>query len=225
MKTIVTFSSIILIFLLTTTGLRAAGTYSASLKAGDDAAGANNYDAAITEFESALGQATNPTEKALALGKKAMMLAAKQDYQAAKTAAEDALNTSGAIQPVAEVTALEALATCQMKLDENYPEALVTLDRAAALSGVDWAKPSIMMKRGDCQRQTADFSGAIASYEAVLAMPEVSPGFQGVAWLNIGLTHQYNLLDKAKAREAYAKAVALNPGLQGEVDGHLAKLP
>lgn len=204
--------------------VQAAG-YTELLKAGDDKAGAGDLDAAIAQYSEAETAAQSPTEKALALSKKAIMLTRKQDYTSAKDAAEAALNVSGAVAPVGRVEALQALAICQIRNESDFQGALTTLDLAAELQGVDWAKPATAMLRGDALRMSGTFPEAITSYESILEMPEVASGTKAVAWLNIGLAQQYGLRDGAKASEAYTKAVELNPGLQAEVDGHKAKLP
>lgn len=211
--------------LIFTTTILHASSYSELLKAGDEKAGSGDLDAAIAQYTEAESAAQSPTEKALALSKKAIMLTRKQDYATAREAAEAALNVSGAIAPVGRVEALQAMAICQIRNESDFQGALTTLDQAEELQGVDWAKPSTSMLRGDALRMSGSFPEAITSYESVLALPDVAPGTMAVAWLNIGLAQQYGLRDAQKAGEAYAKATELNPGLQSEVDGHKAKLP
>lgn len=211
--------------IVVTTAAVNAGTYSDLLKAGDEKAASGDLDAAITQYTDAQGAAQSPTEQALALSKKAIMLTRKQDYEAAKDAANEALNISGAVAPVGRVEALQALAICQIRSDSDFPGALATLEQAAELKGVDWAIPATAMLRGDALRMSGSFPEAVSSYESITAMPDVAPATKAVAWLNIGLAQQYGLRETDKAKESYAKAVELNPGLKAEVDGHEAKIP
>jgi tetratricopeptide (TPR) repeat protein len=197
--------------------------YTEKLKAGDAKSASGDQAGAAADYEAAVADAQTPTQRALALGKKAMALAQKQDYAAAKEAADSALATNGSIEPVAEVTALQALAKCQLH-EKNYAGALESTARAGALAGVEWAKPELAMIRGDAERGSGKFDAAVASYRSILDMPDVSNEFKGVAWLNIGLTEQYSLKNGANAKEAYMKAGELNPGLKAEAETHFAKI-
>lgn len=210
--------------ILTLAPLQAADPYADALKAGDAEAGSGALDAAAEQYDTAAGLAQTPTQRALALGKKAVILTRKQDYTSARDAADEALNISGSIEPVGRIEALQALATCQIKNESDFRGALVTLDQAAELKGVDWSLPTTAMLRGDALRMSGEFGDAIACYESITAIPDVTPGIKAVAWLNIGLAQQYGLRSPEKAREAYEKAVGLNPELKAEVDQHTASL-
>ncbi|MBU0679278.1 MAG: hypothetical protein KJ626_14345 [Verrucomicrobia bacterium] len=202
----------------------AADTYQASLKAGDEMMGQQNYAGALAEYTAAVGQAATDTETALAYSKKAYVLAFKEkNYAAAKEQAEKALAITD-VQPIGHVSALQALAECQMKVGEDYASAATTLKKAAALEGVDWAQPEIHMALGEACRFSAQFDEAVRVYGELIEMPNVSVGMKATAYLNKGTTHQYSLKQNAAARNAYAEAVALKPDLQGLVDGHLARM-
>lgn len=202
---------------------QSADPYTEKLQAGDAKAASGDQAGAAADYEAAVADAQTPTQRALALGKKAMALAQKQDFVAAKAAVDGALATNSSIEPVAEVTALQALAKCQLH-EKNYAGALESMTRAGGLSGVDWAKPELAMIRGDAERGSGKFDAAVASYRSILDMPGVSNEFKGVAWLNIGLTEQYSLKNGANAKEAYTKAGELNPGLKAEAETHFAKI-
>lgn len=202
---------------------QSADPYTEKLQAGDVKSASGNLDGAVNDYEAAVADAQTPTQRALALGKKAMVLVQKQDYASAREAADSALSTNALIEPVAEVTALQALAKCQLH-EKNYTGALESMTRAGGLSGVEWAMPELTMIRGDAERGTGQFDAAVASYRSVLDMPGVSNEFKGVAWLNIGLTEQYSLKNGANAKEAYTKAGELNPGLKAETETHVAKI-
>lgn len=200
-----------------------ADPYTEKLQAGDSKSASGDLDGAVADYDAAHADAQTPTQGALALGKKALVLIRKQDYPSAREAADSAINSNASIEPVALVTALQALAKCQLH-DKNYAGALESMTRAAALSGVDWAKPDLAMIKGDAERGSGQFDAAVASYRSILDMPEVSNEFKGVAWLNIGLTEQYSLMNGANAKEAYIKAGELNPGLKAEAETHFAKI-
>lgn len=202
---------------------QSADPYTEKLQAGDAKSASGDHVGAAADFDAAVADAQTPTQRALALGKKAMALAQKQDFAGAKEAADSALATNASIEPVAEVTALQALAKCQLH-EKNYAGALESMTRAGGLSGVEWAKPELAMIRGDAERGSGKFDAAVASYRSILDMPEVSNEFKGVAWLNIGLTEQYSLKNGANAKEAYTKAGELNPGLKAEAETHFAKI-
>lgn len=203
---------------------QSADPYTAKLQAGDAKFVSGDQNGAVADYEAALADAQTPTQRALALGKKAMVLVQMRDYPTAREAADSALSTNGSIESVAEVTALQALAKCQLH-EKDYPGALDSMSRAGELSGIEWAKPELAMIRGDAERGTGMFDAALASYRSILDMPEVSSGFRGVAWLNIGLTEQYGLKNGLNAKEAYVNAGELNPGLQAETEAHMAKIP
>ena len=202
---------------------QSADPYTEKLKAGDAKSASGDQSGAAADYNAAVADAKTPTQRALALGKKAVALAQTQDYAGAREAADSALAGGSSIEPVAEVTALQALAKCQLH-EKNYTGALESIVRADGLSGVEWAKPEVAMIRGDAERGSWKFDAALAAYRSILDMPQVSNEFKGVAWLNIGLTEQYSLKNSANAKEAYAKAGELNPGLKAETETHLAKI-
>lgn len=202
----------------------AAETYTASLAAADTALGAGNADRALRELNTALDQAANPGERALALAKKAYVLAFnKQMYGAAQAALNEAFEIP--MEPVAEVTALQAQAECQMKAKQDYHTAAVNLQKALELPGVEWAHPGLAMSLADCHRETGQLDDALENYQRVTEMPDASYDLKAGAFLNIGFIYQYDRKDAAAARNAYGRAAALRPGLQEEVDKHLADLP
>ena len=220
-----TLSMLAGLLVLGTTAAFAGATYQESLKAGDDYRAAGLHDRALSEFETGLTQAANSTEEALALGKMAEVQAFnKQDLVKARELAEKALAKFN-VEPVGRVTALQVKAHCQIKGDNDRTAAIKTLEEAAALPGVDWAMPAVQMNLGDCYRMTGDAAKALAAYESIIAMTQPSPDVKATAYLNIGLTRQYNLQDPAKAKEAYQKAVSLLPSLAGEVNQHLSAVP
>lgn len=202
---------------------QSADPYTAKLQAGDSKTASGDHAGAVAYYEGALADAQTPTQRALALGKKSVVLAHKQDYAGAREAVDAALAESASLEPVAEVTVLQALAKCQL-FEKNYAGALESMTRAAGLSGVEWARQDVTMIRGDAERGCGMFDAALASYRSILDMPEVSKEYKGVAWFNIGLTEQYSLVNSANAKEAYLKAGELNPGLKASAEKHLAKI-
>jgi tetratricopeptide (TPR) repeat protein len=148
----------------------------------------------------------------------------QKNYKAAKDAAQEVQGMAD-VRPVAKVTALQVMAECQMKEDKDYPAAMETLEQALALEGVAWAQPALTLALGDCYRFSGKFPQAIETFQKALELPSVNDGMKGIAYLNIGLTHQYNLHEDEEAKAAYKKAVELNPGLKKEVDEHLSRLP
>lgn len=213
------------LLVLGTTSVLAGATYQESLKAGDSYRAAGVYDRAMAEFEAGLTQAANSTEEALALGKMAEVLAFnKNDFVKARELADKALSKFN-VEPVGRVTALQVKAHCQIKGDNDRAAAITTLEQAAALPGVDWAMPAVQMELGDCYRMTDNAAKALAAYESIIAMSQVSPEVKATAYLNIGLTRQYNLQNPASAKDSYQKAVSLMPSLEGEVKQHLSTVP
>lgn len=204
-------------------GAQTGDIYTDKLKSGDAKMAAGDFSGASSDFGSAVGDAQTPTQSALALGKKAQALLLAKDFGLAREAAKEALSASEMLEPVAKVTALEALAKCQLE-SKDYAGAIETLLQADKLTGVDWAKANLAMIRGDAERGSGSYDAAVAAYRSVLEASGASDGMKGVAWLNIGLTEQYSLNSADKAKEAYAKAVALNPALKTELDAHLARL-
>jgi tetratricopeptide (TPR) repeat protein len=215
----------LLVYALAAGMLCAAETYQESLQAGDENRKNHNSDAALTEYEAAIGQAANATESSLAFGKKGYVLAFdKKDYPAAREQAGKALALESA-GPIAQVTALLVQAECLMKADKDFKEAAVVLEKAAALEGVDWAQPNVALTLGDCFRFSGQFDKALASYQKVVDLSAADSGVKAVAHLNMGLTWQYDKPDYDKAKAAYATAVIIRPDLQSEVDAHLAEIP
>lgn len=204
--------------------LCAAENYQASLKAGDENRKSNKPDAALTEYEAAIGLAANATESSLAFGKKGYVLAFdKKDYPAAREQVRKALALESA-GPIAQVTALLVEAECLMKADKNFKEAAAVLEKAGALEGVEWAQPNVALTLGDCFRFSGQFDKALVSYQKVVDLSLADSGVKAVAHLNMGLTWQYDRTDYDKAKASYATAVALRPDLKSEVDTHLAKI-
>ena len=204
--------------------LRAADTAEASLKAGDDFLTKNNYEQALTEYAAAVKLADNPGLKSLSLCKKGEVYAAQKNYPLAKAAAEEALTTKE-LAPVAKVIALKVLGECQLKGDPtDYPGAIKNLEEASALQGVEWAQPSVALFLGDAYRLSGNSEKGIATLKKLTEMPNASTGIKAIAYLNLGTTYQYGAKDASNAKEAYAKAVELNPDLKKTVDEHLARL-
>lgn len=219
-----TAGALVAICLLPGLGLQAAENYGASLKAGDEHRKNQKPDAAIVEYDAALGQSDSEAARALPIGKKGYVMAFdKKDYAAALKLAQEALAITESA-PVAQVTALQVLAECQMKGDKNYAEAVKTLEKATKLQGVDWAQPMLAVTLGDCLRFSGQFDPALDSYRRSIDMPAADSAIKAIAYLSIGLTWQYSKNDPKKARAAYAAAEAMNPGLKAEIATHVAKL-
>lgn len=204
--------------------LYAGEDYQSSLKKGDQFSRSGNYDSALSEFTTAVSQAANNTQKALALSKQSYVLTfKKKDYDAGKKKAEEALALED-VKPIGKVTALHSLAQCQMKKEKNHDAAEKNLKKALAFEGVDWAKPSLKMSLGDCYRFSWQNKSALETYQSIIDMADVPNGTKAVAHLNKGLIHQYALRENDKAKACYASAVKLNAGLKSEVDNHLKKM-
>ncbi|MEI8340518.1 MAG: hypothetical protein WCH43_03155 [Verrucomicrobiota bacterium] len=214
-----------LLFALNATGMQAADTYEKTLQTGDEHQFAKMYTEALADYDTALGQAENDTERGLALSKKAYIYAyTLKNYPAAKEAAENALKLENT-RPVARVTALQALAECQMKATpKDYSAAAKNLETAMKLEGVDWALPGLALSLGDCDRFAGQFDEALIAYKRVLDSTAAKPDLKGIAYLNMGLTYQYDLSNFDQAKESYKKAVELNPALKKEIDEHLARI-
>lgn len=204
--------------------LRAADTYDASLKAGDDHLAKQELNEALAEYDAALKLSSNGGMKALALGKKGAAYCRQENYAEAKKVAAEAVAIPN-LAPVAEVIALQALGEAQLKGEKDYESAIQNLEKASKLKGVDWAQPMVNLLLGDACSWSGKHQEGIAAYARVIALPEAAAGVKAVAHLNTGTTYQYGLKDAAKAKEEYAKAVELDPELKSTVDGHLAKLP
>ena len=204
--------------------LNAADTYDASLKAGDEHRVKKEYDPALAEYEAALGLSANDGMKALALGKKGGVYLDQKNYSAAKQAAQEALEYRG-LAPVASVIALQVLGDCQLKDEKDYVAAIDTLEQALLLEGVAWAQPSVNLSLGDSYRFSGKFDKALEAYQKIPALAGASDGIKSIAYLNIGITYQYNLRDEGQAKIAYKKAAELNPALKTEVDDHLSRIP
>lgn len=218
------FSRAALILGLTAATLIAADSYPVSLKMGDEYRGSGDFELALQEYDAALNQAGSEGEKALAMAKKAYVLAVDQkNYSAGRALAEQALAVEG-LQSVAEVTALEVVARSQMNADRNFAGAVETLNKATRLAGVDWALPNLNLMLGDCHRETGDFNKAVDAYKKVLDLPSADNAIKGVAYFNMGMTQQYSLQDPSDAKRSYKKAEELNPGLAGEIAGHLSRM-
>jgi tetratricopeptide (TPR) repeat protein len=212
------------ILALSAAPVQAADTYDASLKAGDEHRVKKEYEPALAEYVAAFGLSSNDGMKALALGKKGGVYLDQKNYSAAKQAAQEALEYKN-LAPVAKVIALQVLGDCQLKDEKDYVGAIDTLEQALLLQGVDWAQPSVNLSLGDSYRLSGKFDKALETYQKIPAVAGASNGIKSIAWLNIGLTYQYNLRDDAQAKAAYKKVVELNPGLKAEVDEHLSRIP
>ena len=220
----VTFGSVVFLAVFNAGAAWAGATYEASLKAGDEHRQYGRFDQAIAEYATALTQVASPTQTALALSKTASVQARDlDDCAAAKEAAEKALAIAD-VEPVGRVTALESLAICLIQ-DRNYVAASAKLEEALALTGVDWARPSLMILIGDSYRLSGRFEEAIAVLGKLAADETQSTDLRSVANLNIALTQQYGLKNATLAREYYEKAAILNPSLTSEIEGHTSKLP
>lgn len=209
--------------LLLASPLHGADTYDASLKTGDELLSKKDCDKALQEFDAALKLAENPGMKALALGKKGAVYCEQKNYTEARKVAQEAVDTPE-LAPVAKVIALQALGEAQLKGDKDYPAAILNLEKASKLEGVDWAQPMVNLLLGDAYSFSGKSAEGITAYAKVIATPGISDGLKAIAWLNTGAASQYGLKDAAKAKAAYAEAVKLNPELKATVDGHLAKL-
>lgn len=224
MKSFALLTSCCLMLNISAISARAAGTYTESLAAADQALGAQKNDVALQQIEAALTQAASPGERALALAKKGYVLAfTKQNYAGARLAVEEALKVEG-LAPVAKVTALQVLAEVQMKSEKNYSGAVGNLQSALALEGVDWAKPALTMSLADCFRAMGDLEQALTIYRSVLDLANAGPDLKAGAHLNIGFIYQYDRKDAVQAKAAYAEAVKLRPNLQAEVNGHIGRM-
>lgn len=183
-----------------------------------------DYSSADEYFEKAFRIATTDTEKALALAKRAHMMAYKQKkYSEAIKQIEFARRFKDR-KPVAEITLFQTEAECLMKDGEKYSEAAEVLEEAVKLKGVDWALPGSYLKMGDCYRFSGEPVKALKAYEQVLTLEKVSEKAKSVAYLNMGITQQYNLRNPSKAREAYRQALVLDEGLESQIAIHLEKL-
>ena len=70
---------------------QSADPYTAKLQAGDSKTASGDHAGAAADYEGALADAQTPTQRALALGKKSVVLAHKQDYAGAREAVDAAL--------------------------------------------------------------------------------------------------------------------------------------
>ena len=204
--------------------LNGADSYDASLKAGDKHRAKKEYEPALAEYEAAFGLAQNEGMKALALGKKGGVYLDQKNFSAAKQSAQQALEYRN-LAPVARVIALQVLGDCQLKNEKDYGAAIDTLEQGLLLEGVAWAQPSLNLSLGDSYRLSGNFVKALEAYQRIPALTSAPDGAKSIAFLNIGITYQYNLRDGEQAKTAYKKAVELNPSLKKEVDEHLSRIP
>ena len=199
----------------------AAEDFSAFIESSDELRQQKRFDEALKQLRSAFSHAANSTERGIALGKQAEVLSYDLNNHAE---ARKVANVSLALPkagPIARVTALKVLARCQMLADEDHDAAISTLTRAAAIQGVDWAQPTILLMLGDCYRAKGKHEEAIRTYGRVTQISAAPNSVQGVAYLNAALVYQYDLHRLDRARLHYDKAAALNPALQIEVVNHL----
>jgi tetratricopeptide (TPR) repeat protein len=210
--------------LLVTLTAGAQESFEAAVAQGDSARGVADVPSALAAYRTAANLAVNDTERGIALGKQAEVQAQLvKDFSAAKALAEQSLALPDA-HAVSRVVALQVLAASVVGQDENHARAVSLLEEAARLEGVDWAKPTVLLSLGDARRMSGAFDEALAAYGDVLALPGIAPAIAATAHLNTGLTYQYSLMQPAAARDAYARAVELQPGLAGEINAHLARL-
>lgn len=201
----------------------AAEDFSASLEAARLFRGQKQSESALRELDVARSQAANDTERGLAIGSQAEIYAYDlKDLASARKAAKAVVELKDA-DAVARVIGLKVLAQCQMSADQDFGAAIETLKRAADLEGVPWAQPSVALMLGDCYRETGRPHDALAAYRDVVQMPSSDKPMKATAYLNGGLTFQYDLRQRDRAKVLYAKAVELTAGLKGEVDRHLAQ--
>ena len=201
----------------------AAENFQASVRAGEQLRSQKQFEAALREFDAAYRQAANDTERGLALAMQAEVQTRElNDHVSARKHADRALALKAAA-PVARVTALQVLARCQMLADRDYDAAIRTLREASALEGVDWAQPTVALMLGDCYRFTDRFQDAVRTYGRIPGMKSAPRDVKAIASLNTGLTYQYSLRDRERAKRHYDRAVELNAGLRDEVRQHLSK--
>lgn len=200
--------------------LTAADDFPTAIKDGETLQAGKKSAEAIKAFEEAADLAANDTEYGIAIAKKARVQAFdSSDYESARKAVDEVLGLAD-LHAVPKVMALEVLARCQWKGENDPAAAAKTLDDARQLQGVDWAMPGLLLALGDCQRDAGDGAASLKAYEQVLQLPGLSKGLTAVTWLNIGITQQYVLRDKDAAEQAYAQAVMANESLSGEVANH-----
>lgn len=210
-----------LLFICLTSHSFAGENFRASIESGDSLRQHKQFGAALGEFGKAFQQASNDTERGIALGKQAELHAYdRSDHDAARKLAERSLSLADA-RPVARVTALKVLARCQIEADDDHHAAIATLNRAAGLRGVDWAQPTILLMLGDCHRSIGNHEQAIKIYGRVPRLPEVQKEVSAIAYLNAGIVYQYDLRQPDRAKSFFSRAVDLNPRLQDEVSGHV----
>ena len=218
------FASATILLLHGALGAMAAESYSESLKAGDAARSDHDSEVALKEYSEAIGQASNDTEHALALGKKSLVYSKDlQKFDEAGELAKKAIKFEMA-KPVGRVTALMAMGEYQLKGSKEYEEAAKTLEEARKLKDVDWALPGVHMALGDAYRLSGKFNDAIEAYQRVIDDPNTYDGIKSIAFLNIGLANQYGLKNAAEARKAYGEAARLNEALRSETSDHLGRL-
>lgn len=197
-------------------------TYSERLKEASQAIYHEEFENAKTQFTEAHKIATTNTERALALAKYSHMLAYKQkDYDQAMEQAEKGLEYKD-IKPVAKVTLLQVKAKCLMQ-EEDYEEAAKVVKEALELENVEWARPPLYLSLGDCHRFTGEPEKAIEAFGKVPELEKASSSVIAVAYLNQGMTYQYNLRDEAAARKAYAKVKDVSENFNSVIDEHLSK--
>jgi tetratricopeptide (TPR) repeat protein len=202
----------------------AAEDFATAIKAGEKLQADKKPAESIKAFEEAADVAANDTEYGIAVAKKARVQAFDlTDYASARVLVDEVLAIND-LHAVPKVMALEVLARCQWKGDNDPAAAAKTLDQATKLEGVDWAMPGVLLALGDCRRDGGDGAAALEAYEKVLKLPGLSKGLEAVTWLNIGITQQYALRDADAAEKAYAKALTANGSLAGEVANHRKNL-
>lgn len=203
--------------------LRADALYTRTLQEAAELKARREYAKALETYDMAVQRASTPMEEALAEIKKAHLLTYSMDRHGEAFAISDQVLKVKDLKPVVEVTARQVRARCLIK-DGDYEDAAKDLVRGLELEGVDWARPGLILSLGDCHRFTDEPEKAIRIYRRLTDDADMGDKSRGVAWLNIGMTYQYNLRGKDDAREAYRKALSLNDELESGIHVHLESL-
>lgn len=198
----------------------AAEDFPKAIKTGERLQAENRPAEATKAFDEAADLAANDTEYGIASAKRARVQAFSQRKNSGACQLVKEVLELDDFLAVPNVMALEVLARCQWKGDNDPAAATKTLDKAAQLEGVDWAMPGVFLALGDCRRDNGEGEPALEAYEKVLKLPGISKGLAAIAWLNTGITQQYVLRDNKAAEKAYAEALEVNPGLAGEITKH-----
>ena len=97
---------------------------------GDQARAEQRYEEALSAFQAAHDAAANNTDRGIAMSKRAYVYCyGLEDYASARGEAEAAMALEGTL-PVARVSAMQVLAVCLMRVEEDYDAAIEMLDEA-----------------------------------------------------------------------------------------------